>query len=104
MAEYTHLKKEFEVFLKTLDLQEELLAVNASLSSWFIHYSEKMGISLPNEAGLHHLIKRTRQILDELKASRCQKLTEKKGDDKLTEPCIWYCYLHGWYFSLLTGG
>ncbi len=86
MDEYPSLKTEFTLFLKTFDLQEELLAVNASLSSWFIHYSEKMGIPLPNEAGLHHLIRRTRQILDELKTTRCRDLTERKGDDNLKEP------------------
>jgi hypothetical protein len=97
MDEYGYPKYNKPLSLRTKELVEELLGVNANLLSWIRYYCEKTGIPIPDQDGLLYLVKRTNEILRELKEidesifgyteKKRRDLTELKDDKDLTESC-----------------
>ena len=83
MGESDYLKHAKPLSVRTKELVEELLGVNANLLSWIRHYCEKTGIPIPDQDGLYYLVKRTNQILHELQQidqiSQTPKLNTEKN-------------------------
>jgi len=95
MDSYNHINTKRPLILRVRELEEELLEVNGTLSSWIIHYCDKVGIPIPDREGLYYLVKRTNAILYELKEIYQPKVNTNNITDKETEPGLRCCQVGG---------
>src|SRR5437867_5106872 len=87
---------EYDKAVKVKELNQELYDHLLGSVIYVLKYSEKHNIPLPNKEGLYQMVKRSTFLIDRILEANSirRKLTRRKTDGDVTEPCFWFCQIY----------